>query len=338
MIVRRQVSSKKVLNLIGALWNYWRKNVKPGTYPVALVLDPIEACNLGCFMCPVGTRDKSLPSPRLAFKDYCSIIDEVKDYIGIVVPYVNGEPFLNPQFLDMVEYSHRKRIYVLTSTNGHFAGRTQELAERLVTSGMDHLIITISGATQDTYIRYHKNGNLDKVLSNARRIVEAKRRLKKRTPYITFRYLKFAYNLAEIEMARQIAKKIGVNEIVFREARVGYSDDSGQIYDKKRKTEYMKSFVQTDRQSSHNTVGQCAWPWLIGIINANGMVPVCTQYCNISSPDSENNMGDVIITKSFKEVWLGDRFQKIRHNISERQQAMSFCRECLRSVGFGDEV
>jgi MoaA/NifB/PqqE/SkfB family radical SAM enzyme len=339
MMARRQINYSRTKNLVKALWNYYRKDVQPDTYPVVVAIDPIEACNLGCFICPIGRKDKKLPSPMLNFNDYSRLIDEMKDYIAMLVLYVNGEPFLHPRFLDMVEYAHSKQINILASTNGHFSGQKRESAERLVNSGLDHLIVTISGATQETYVQYHKNGNLDKVLSNVRRIIETRKRLKRKTPFLTIRYLKFAYNLHEMELARRIAKEIGVDDIVFREARVVFSDEKGTIYNEERRSDYMESFVpQESQRAGRDKAKKCAWPWLIGIINANGEVPVCTQYSYISNPGDENKVGDLPTGGSFKDIWLGEGLVNVRRAISEGRQPLSFCQGCLRGVGFGDAV
>ena len=90
--------------------------------------------------------------------------------------YFQGEPFLNPGFLDMVKYASEKKIYTATSTNAHYL--TDAIAKRTVESGLDRLIISIDGTTQDVYQQYRVGGNLEKVLEGAKNIVKWKKELK----------------------------------------------------------------------------------------------------------------------------------------------------------------
>jgi MoaA/NifB/PqqE/SkfB family radical SAM enzyme len=48
--------------------------------------------------------------------------------------YFQGEPFLNPDFLEMVKYAHDKGIYTATSTNAHYL--TDEKANALLKAGL----------------------------------------------------------------------------------------------------------------------------------------------------------------------------------------------------------
>jgi len=70
----------------------------------------------------------------------------------------------------MVKYAHDKGIYTATSTNAHYL--TEQKAKQTVESGLDRLIISIDGTTQDVYRQYRVGGNIDKVLEGARNIVK----------------------------------------------------------------------------------------------------------------------------------------------------------------------
>ncbi|MGK4422530.1 radical SAM protein, partial [Klebsiella pneumoniae] len=77
--------------------------------------------------------------------------------------------------LKMVKYAHDKRIYTATSTNAHYL--TDEKAKQTVESGLDRLIISIDGTTQDVYQQYRVGGKLDKVLEGVKNIVKWKKEL-----------------------------------------------------------------------------------------------------------------------------------------------------------------
>ena len=79
----------------------------------------------------------------------------------------------------MVSYAHKKGIYTITSTDGHFLNK--ENARQTVLSGLDRLIISVDGTTQETYEQYRKEGQLEVVLEGAKNVVEMKRQLQAST-------------------------------------------------------------------------------------------------------------------------------------------------------------
>jgi MoaA/NifB/PqqE/SkfB family radical SAM enzyme len=85
-------------------------------------------------------------------------------------------------------------------------------AEAYVQSGLDFMVISIDGATQQIYERYRRNGNLELVFSNIRKLVEAKRKLRKRTPVLSWNFLAFEHNAREIPLAAKRARELGMNE------------------------------------------------------------------------------------------------------------------------------
>src|SRR5690349_24821473 len=94
-------------------------------------------------------------------KDFFSkTIDQLHKDLFYLVFYFQGEPYLNPDFLDMVKYASKKKIYTATSTNAHYLDDNN--AKRTIESGLDRLIISIDGTTQDVYKQYRVGGTLEK--------------------------------------------------------------------------------------------------------------------------------------------------------------------------------
>src|SRR5439155_7274651 len=114
-----------------------------------------------------------------------------------LVFYFQGEPYLNPDFLDMVKYASSKKIYTATSTNAHYLN--DETAKRTIESGLDRLIISIDGTTQEVYQQYRVGGRLNKVLEGTKNIVKWKKELRSKTPFIIFQFLVVKPNEHQIE-------------------------------------------------------------------------------------------------------------------------------------------
>jgi len=104
---------------------------------------------------------------------FTETIDQLSRELMYLVFYFQGEPYLNPDFLSMVKYASAKKIYTATSTNAHYLSDAN--ARKTVESGLDRLIISIDGTTQEVYQQYRIGGRLDKVLEGAGNIVKWKK-------------------------------------------------------------------------------------------------------------------------------------------------------------------
>ena len=126
--------------------------------PLALSFEPTTSCNLRCPECPSGLRSFTRPTGMLPADLFRKTIDEVASRLWYLIFYFQGEPYLHPQFLELVKYAADKGIYTATSTNAHYLG--DDNARRTVDSGLDRLIISLDGTTQDVYQQYRVGGKL----------------------------------------------------------------------------------------------------------------------------------------------------------------------------------
>src|SRR4026207_1902151 len=223
---------RRTLNGIKVLSSYyvskWFKRPVQWGYPISISFEPTTSCNLRCPECPSGLRAFTRPTGMLEKNFFKDTIDQLSKELWYLVFYFQGEPYLNPGFLDMVNYASSKKIYTATSTNAHYLN--DENARRTVESGLDRLIISIDGTTQEVYQQYRVGGNLNKVLEGARNIVKWKKELKSRTPFIFFQFLVVKPNEHQIEDIKKLAKEVGVDEVRFKTAQVyDYENDPNNL-------------------------------------------------------------------------------------------------------------
>lgn len=124
--------------------------------PVSISFEPTTSCNLRCPECPSGLRQFSRPTGMLKKDFFTETIDDLHKHLLYLIFYFQGEPYLNTDFLDMVKYASEKGIYTATSTNAHYL--TDEAARKTIESGLDRLIISIDGTTQEVYQQYRVGG------------------------------------------------------------------------------------------------------------------------------------------------------------------------------------
>src|SRR5882762_7731452 len=227
-----KLTPKRLWNGVKVLSSYylskWTKRAVQWGYPVSISFEPTTSCNLRCPECPSGLRAFTRPTGMLKDHFFQDTIDQLSKDLLYLIFYFQGEPYLNPEFLDMVNYAARKGIYTATSTNAHYL--TDAKARQTVESGLDRLIISIDGTTQDVYQQYRIGGKLDKVLEGARNIVKWKKELKSKTPFIFFQFLVVKPNEHQIEDVKKLAKEVGVDQVRFKTAQVyDYENDPNNL-------------------------------------------------------------------------------------------------------------
>jgi sulfatase maturation enzyme AslB (radical SAM superfamily) len=186
----RKVTLRRAWNAIKVLasyyWSKWTGRPQQWGVPMSISFEPTTSCNLRCPECPSGLRQFTRPTGMLSNTFFRDAIDQLQHDLLYLIFYFQGEPYLNPDFLDMVKYASDRGIYTATSTNAHYL--KDDNAKRTVESGLDRLIISIDGTTQETYENYRIGGRLDKVLEGARNIVKWKKELKSSTPHVIFQF------------------------------------------------------------------------------------------------------------------------------------------------------
>src|ERR1041385_9440765 len=137
------ITPRRAWNAIKVLSSYhvskWTKKSIQWGLPVSISFEPTTSCNLRCPECPSGLRAFTRPTGMLRKDFFSETIDQLSKDLLYLVFYFQGEPYLNPDFLEMVKYASGKGIYTATSTNAHYL--TEENARKTVESGLDRLII-----------------------------------------------------------------------------------------------------------------------------------------------------------------------------------------------------
>ena len=129
-------------------------------YPVSISFEPTTSCNLRCPECPSGLRAFTRPTGMLENSFFRQTIDDIHNELLYLISYFQGEPYLNPDFLNMVKYAQNKGLYTATSTNAH--SLTDEKAKQTIASGLARLIISFDGTKPAVYQPSRVGGNLGK--------------------------------------------------------------------------------------------------------------------------------------------------------------------------------
>ncbi|MEK7728387.1 MAG: radical SAM protein, partial [candidate division KSB1 bacterium] len=240
--------------------------------PPVLTIEPTNVCNLRCPLCVTGNGTMERAYGRMAFETFTRLIDEIGDRVLYLVFFNQGEPYLHRRFNEFVVYAKRRGIYVTTSTNAHYFDA--ETAEATVRSGMDTLVLSVDGAEQETYAQYRVGGSLAKVQNGIRALVEAKQRLRSKTPYLYMQFLVMQHNEHELPAMKRMARELGVDRFLVKTTQVETFEEAQAWLPQADK--YRRYNVAEHELTVKRGKGVCIRPWLTTMVNWDGgVVPCC---------------------------------------------------------------
>ena len=298
--------------------------------PLFVSVEPSAVCQLRCPACPVGlsgeaglghTWKRSVSTavyqrsglmPRDLWE---RVLAQIKDSAFVIQFYFQGEPLLNKDLPLMIREAHDAGLYTIVSTNAQ--AMTPELANALVAAGLDRIIISMDGLTQETYAAYRVGGSLDQCKAAIRWLQKAK----SAGLTIELQVLRLRSNEHEWRAFRKEYKTLGADRLVFKTA---------QLYDYRHGHPLMPSEPRYRRYEQHadglwyrKPLGKgCFRVWSGVVIAANGDVLPCCYDKNHAHAYGN------LRTASLRELFSGPKAQAFR--AQALLQNPEICKECWK--------
>jgi radical SAM protein with 4Fe4S-binding SPASM domain len=251
---------------------------------------------------------------------YKKTIDELKPTLQHVILYFQGEPLLNRQLPEFIQYAHKARIYTSTSTNGQLL--YENTAKELVMSGLDKLIVSVDGSTQETYETYRVGGSIEKALDGIRHVVRWKNELNSVSPLIELQFLVLKTNEHQMADMKRLAKSLKVDRLTFKTAQLYNYEAGNKLLTTKNKYARYKQMSDGKYRMKGNQPNRCWRLWNGAVVNAKGdVLPCCFD------KESEFSFGN-ITEKSFSENWHTKKASDFRGKILQNRKQFEICRNC----------
>ncbi|MEM9935050.1 MAG: radical SAM/SPASM domain-containing protein [Bacteroidota bacterium] len=288
--------------------------------PIKIGIEPTTACNLRCPACISGLRAFSRPTGMLDMELFKKMIDELSPELIYLLMYFQGEPFLNKNFLPMVRYAHEKKVYVATSTNGHFI--TAEKAIEVVKSGLSEVIFSIDGTTQESYATYRIGGKLERVIQSMRYLLEARKKLGKLNPFVILQFIVLRPNQHQIEDVRILGRQLGVDHVAIKTAQLYDFEEGHELIPDLPKFSRYKKTADGKYAIKNKLENQCWKMWQGMEITWDGKVlPCCFD------KDAEYIMGEFPET-SIREIWQSETYKAFRRKLLTSRSHIEMCQNC----------
>ena len=152
------------------LWGYLTRRARLDALPVEYIVETTAKCNLYCPMCPRETHKQ--PKADMTDEVFRTLVAEAGDTAEHMMLIGLGEPFMDPQIFERIEFCHRHSISTLLSTNGTFLD--ERYAARVLDSPLEQITLSFDGSKKETFEFYRKGAKFEKVRDNFVRFARMK--------------------------------------------------------------------------------------------------------------------------------------------------------------------
>lgn len=290
-----------------------------GLYPVSVSIEPVNCCNLRCPECPAGNQSLMRKREMMEWSLFTKTVDELSKSLFWVTLYFQGEPYLHPEFLAMVSYCHMKGLFTYTSSNAQLI--TSEVAKKTVESGLDKIVISVDGLTQEVYEKYRQGGSLQKVIEAIQYLAYWKRELKSATPVIEAQFIVMKHNEFQVGGVKNTVLSWGAGRVAFKSAQIDFERIEKLVPSQTKFSRYVQAENGGWRLKKKPN-NRCWRQWVSAVVAVNGdVLPCCFD------KNGEHVFGN-IAEKSFFEIWNGEKANHFRKMVNTNRNDISICQNC----------
>ena len=310
--------------------------------PIFISVEPANICQLRCPECPVGRGENhqspitnhqspitNHQSPMMPLEVFRRVLAECRETASVIQFYFQGEPLLNKDLPQMIREAHEAGLYTIVSTNSQ--AMTLELAEALVQSGLDRIIISMDGLSEASYNAYRIGGSLEKTKSALQYLRAAKNQspitnhqspiTNHQSPIIELQVLRLRSNEHEWRAFKQQYKLFGADRLVFKTAQL-YDYQNGHPL-MPTNPKYSRYILGKDGKYHRRKLRKgCFRVWSGAVITTNGdVLPCCYDKSHAYAYGN-------IMEKPLRELFTNDKALAFRQ--AAFRHTPQICQECWK--------
>ena len=143
-------------NFLRAKYDAYTGATTASAYPYYLIIEPSDVCQLRCPTCATGRENENRKQGGI---ETDALLEEMGQYLFMIMFYNWGEPLLNKALPDFVSKAHSQGIQTEVHSNLSLP-IDQGRAEALLAAGLDTLVGSIDGFSQESYQVHRVGGDL----------------------------------------------------------------------------------------------------------------------------------------------------------------------------------
>ncbi len=305
------------------------RDMLPLGKPLSLFIEPTNLCNFKCTPCVHGsenTRNDLKPLRHMEMSLFRKMIRELTEWEGPRLKLMRlamlGEPFMNPEFCDMVRIAKEADVAERVDTFSNGSLLTDELSLRLIDYGLDIIRFSIYAAEDKHHHEVSRtNCTVGAIRDNIKRLRAMRDVAGKPRPYIFVKMFD-TYddeNQKFFDLYQGIADEIGLEKV---HNATNYSgNDLVKMYYKDSSKEQQAN--REYRESLNKSRIACPRPFIAMVINNIGDCLMCTH-----DPAKGTKIGNAY-ESTLKELWNGARMFEFRKMLLEnRKHENRICANC----------
>ncbi len=252
------------------------------------------------------------------------VLREVSSYAHTIQFYFQGEPLLNKDLPRMIREAHDAGLYTIVSTNAQ--AMTRDMAQALVNSGLDRIIVSMDGLTDESYNAYRIGGSLEKCKEALKWLHEAKEKsqqlkAKSQQPIIELQVLRLKTNEHEWGEFKRQYKLFGADRLVFKTAQLyDYADGHPLMPTNPQYSRYIQG---TDGKYHRRKLRKgCFRVWSGVVITTNGdVLPCCYDKAHAYAYGN-------IMDAPLAELFTNEKAMSFRQ--AAMNETPAICKECWK--------
>ena len=284
-------------------------------YPLSVVLELVNRCDLECVMCYQGFRnDTNKVTVNESVLD--KIFDDFKKNELSALMLTASEPLLYKNIEYVLKRAEEAKIMdTFIFTNGSLLDRKK--SEMIINSCVTRLFVSIDAATEETYDKVRIPVGKNRLQSNRLELLEKKikdfiklrNELGKKLPLTRVSFVALKENQHEIEKFKEKWEGIVDSVEIQRETSINLYKDIETL-------EKDKSYIPK------NIDYNCNKPWGDMAIYSDGRVGPCCNLVGRMSPIGNVN------EKTVFEIWNGETMSKLREGF-KNNSPNDICKICI---------
>ena len=288
--------------------------------PESLSVEPASVCILHCPECTLGGGRLQRSGQLMDMKTFENALVPLSPWLVSCQFFLQGEPTLNPNLCQMIASAHRRRIFTTISTNGQTL--TPELCSNLVSSGLDRLIVSVDGTTQEVYEKYRMGGSLQAAIDGIDNMVAARKALNRHNPLIEVQFIVFRHNEHQISQIKQLAHQWGADRVVLKTAQIENPTHAAELLPQNPK--YSRYRIDTNGKASikRHYNSNCFRLRSTMVVTSNGDVAACCYDKNCQHPLGNINQANAIA------IWLSPEANHQRQQVWCTPKGLNICQNC----------
>lgn len=283
-------------------------------YPLSLDIQTRSGCNARCTFCGVGREENKMVG-TMSDALYEKIIDEAMTFAGLrqINPFLLNDPLVDKKIAERIEYIVRKRKsrrkpLVRIITNAGLL--TEELAYRLLHSGLDELNLSFHSIQKEVYEDLMRPLKFDRVMANIHKLVALRDNMNgKKKPKISVWTVLTKPVEANLKNEKRYWKSLGVG---FKARKLDNRAMTGRD-------------IEALGNRPMSLVQICPIPFWRAWIMWNGDMIMCCV-----DQERSNLLGNCS-NRSIKEIWNDERYRELRRRWRTRELSGLLCDTCKGS-------